>query len=71
MSQTIEAIYEDGVLKPLGKLALSEHEKVEVTVKPLATAAATGGRLPSHEQLKNAASRMPPPIDWFDEESPL
>jgi predicted DNA-binding antitoxin AbrB/MazE fold protein len=71
MSQTIEAIYEDGVLKPLGKLALGEHEKVQVTVEPLAAAVATGGPMPSHEQLKKAASRLPPPAEWFDEESPL
>ena len=30
----VEAIYEDGVLKPAQPLPLSEHEKVEVTVRP-------------------------------------
>lgn len=28
----IEAVYEDGVLRPLGPLALAEHQKVHVTV---------------------------------------
>lgn len=30
---TIEAIYENGVLRPLTPLALQEHERVEVTVQ--------------------------------------
>ena len=32
MSITVEAIYEDGVLKPVQPLPLAEHEKVQVTV---------------------------------------
>ena len=32
MPITIEATYEDGVLKPLRPLPLQEHEKVKVTV---------------------------------------
>jgi predicted DNA-binding antitoxin AbrB/MazE fold protein len=32
MTLTIEAVYEDGVLKPSQPLPLREHEKVEVTV---------------------------------------
>jgi predicted DNA-binding antitoxin AbrB/MazE fold protein len=32
MLKTIEAIYEDGVLKPLQKLQLKEHEKVEIQI---------------------------------------
>jgi predicted DNA-binding antitoxin AbrB/MazE fold protein len=31
---TVEAIYENGVLKPTGPLPLKEHEKVRVTVHP-------------------------------------
>lgn len=30
---TVEAIYEDGVLKPSQALPLTEHEKVQVTVR--------------------------------------
>lgn len=33
MSQTILAIYEDGVLKPLEKLTLGEHQQVQVIVE--------------------------------------
>jgi predicted DNA-binding antitoxin AbrB/MazE fold protein len=32
MAMTIEAIYEDGVLKPAQPLPLKEHEKVQITV---------------------------------------
>jgi predicted DNA-binding antitoxin AbrB/MazE fold protein len=32
MPITIEATYEDGVLKPAGPLPFSEHEKVRVTI---------------------------------------
>ena len=34
MSLTIEAIYENGVLKPAQPLPFREHEKVRVTVQP-------------------------------------
>jgi predicted DNA-binding antitoxin AbrB/MazE fold protein len=33
MAITIEAVYENGVLKPSQPLPLQEHEKVQVTVK--------------------------------------
>ena len=33
MSRNIEAIYEDGVLKPLSPLKLNEHQKVKITVE--------------------------------------
>src|SRR5262245_11690549 len=34
MSLTIEAIYENGVLKPVQPLPLAEHARVQITVKP-------------------------------------
>ena len=34
MTLTVEAIYENGVLKPLQPLPFKEHEKVRITVKP-------------------------------------
>lgn len=34
MTITVDATYEDGVLKPAQPLPLSEHEKVRVTVEP-------------------------------------
>jgi predicted DNA-binding antitoxin AbrB/MazE fold protein len=33
MSNTVEAVYEDGVLNPVRALPLVEHQKVEITVK--------------------------------------
>lgn len=35
MTQTVEAIYEDGVLKPLTPLQLPEHQRVSVTIEDL------------------------------------
>ena len=35
MTQTIEAVYEGGVLKPLTPLQLSEHQRVSVTIEEL------------------------------------
>ena len=37
MTITVDATYEDGVLKPAQPLPLSEHEKVRVTVEPQTT----------------------------------
>ena len=37
MSITVEAVYEDGVLKPVQPLPLKEHEKVAVTVQSAAS----------------------------------
>ena len=34
MSLTVEAIYENGVLRPAQPLPLKEHEKVTVTIHP-------------------------------------
>jgi predicted DNA-binding antitoxin AbrB/MazE fold protein len=34
MAFTVEAVYENGVLKPAEPLPLKEHEKVRVTVQP-------------------------------------
>ncbi len=34
MPLTFEAIYENGVLKPVQPLSLREHEKVHVTIEP-------------------------------------
>jgi len=37
MAFTVEAVYENGVLKPAEPLPLREHEKVSVTVEPALT----------------------------------
>jgi predicted DNA-binding antitoxin AbrB/MazE fold protein len=47
MTLTIEAIYENGVLKPCEPLPLQEHEKVTITVQPaLSLARQTAGMVP-------------------------
>jgi predicted DNA-binding antitoxin AbrB/MazE fold protein len=47
MSFTIEAIYENGVLKPAEPLPLTEHEKVTVTISPaVSLARRTAGMVP-------------------------
>lgn len=39
MPKTIEAIYENGVLKPVGALDLKEHEKVRIVLEKIGSAA--------------------------------
>ena len=34
MALTVEAVYENGALKPAQPLPLEEHEKVRVTIRP-------------------------------------
>ncbi len=34
MSKTIEAVYENGVFKPLKKMTLKEHERVHIKILP-------------------------------------
>jgi len=46
MSITVEATYENGVLKPAQPLPLDEHQKVRVTIEPALTwAERTAGML--------------------------
>ncbi|MEK6546184.1 MAG: antitoxin family protein [Nitrospinota bacterium] len=33
MPKTVEAIYENGVFKPLEKIDLKEHQKIEIFIK--------------------------------------
>jgi predicted DNA-binding antitoxin AbrB/MazE fold protein len=47
MTLTVEAVYENGVLKPDRPLPFKEHEKVQVTVQPhLSRARQTAGMVP-------------------------
>jgi len=47
MTITVEATYENGILKPVGPLPFREHEKVSVTVRPAASLARqTAGMVP-------------------------
>lgn len=34
MNNTITAVYEDGVLKPLERLNLKEHEQIRIRIEP-------------------------------------
>ncbi len=46
MTLTVEAVYENGVLKPTQTLPLKEHEKVRITIEPeLTWAERTAGML--------------------------
>jgi predicted DNA-binding antitoxin AbrB/MazE fold protein len=59
MSITVEAVYEDGVLKPAQPLALNEHERVRLTIEPeISWADRTAGMLKwtgDHETLRRIA----------------
>jgi len=47
MPLTVEAIYENGVLKPAQPLPLQEHEKVQITIQPaISLAKQTAGMVP-------------------------
>lgn len=51
MALTVEAVYENGVLKPAEPLPLKEHEKVRVTVEP--------ARPPIWERIAARAAETP------------
>lgn len=53
MTITVDATYEDGVLKPVQPLPFAEHEKVRLTVEPQAAA---------QDQGKSAGATPQPPI---------
>ena len=59
MPFTVEAIYENGVLKPAQALPLNEHEKVRVTVQPAEQPAA-----PSPEEAERIVRRSYGLIGW-------
>ena len=65
MGQTITAVYENGVLRPLKPLALPEHAQVELDIRPLiAPADAAAQREQVRRALANAgllASTTPVP----------
>ena len=52
MPLTVEAVYENGVLKPAQPLPLKEHEQVRVTVEP--------ARPPIWERLAALTADAPP-----------
>jgi predicted DNA-binding antitoxin AbrB/MazE fold protein len=47
MAITVEAVYENGVLKPTQPLPLKEHDKVTITIQPaISLARQTAGMVP-------------------------
>jgi predicted DNA-binding antitoxin AbrB/MazE fold protein len=72
MVQTLQAVYENGVLRPLEPLALSEHQRVVVTVsdpaeqwldheymEKVTQEVAAMGPAPSLEEVRRALSKIP------------
>lgn len=64
MSQTITAVYENGVLRPLTPLALLEHAQVELDVRPLINPADAAAQ---REQVRRVLAdagvlATPPPL---------
>ena len=70
MAITVEAVYENGVLKPTQPLPLQEHEKVRITVEqgdsPLLRAYGIIGWTGDAETLERIALD----IEFLPEESP-
>ena len=65
MSITVQAVYEDGVLKPAKPLPLEEHQKIQVTVHtPDNWVVKTAGIIPcaDHQLIEWAA--MDPELDF-------
>ena|SRR5947208_1956400 len=65
MTITIDATYEDGVLKPARPLPLSEHAQVRVTVEPQVGAAGPRDQqqeteIPLWEQILSLTRDLPP-----------
>jgi predicted DNA-binding antitoxin AbrB/MazE fold protein len=72
MTKTLQAIYENGVLRPLEPLPLEEHQRVTVTVSDPAERwldreymervkkdAAALGPAPSLEEIRRVLSKIP------------
>src|ERR1039458_1078740 len=65
MNRQVEAVYENGVLRPLEPLPLKEHKKVSVTVSdtedPLTSMIdyAFVDHIPSLEEVRGILSRIP------------
>lgn len=52
MSKVIDAIFENGVFKPLGKVEIKEHERLQIIIKEKeaeSVAMATSGIIPARD----------------------
>jgi predicted DNA-binding antitoxin AbrB/MazE fold protein len=65
MPLTVEAIYENGVLKPVEPLPLKEHEKVRVTIEPAENwVQATAGIIPCADPRLIEWAATDPELDY-------
>ena len=62
MPQTVHAIYENGVLKPLGKLDIPEHRTLEILILeddlPLSLISQVAEQGGSYDFLRDAAEEI-------------
>ena len=70
MSITVEATYEDGVLKPVEPLPFKDHEKVRVTVEPEFSLARTTSGLLGWTGDAETVERIALDPEFSVEESP-
>ncbi len=65
MAISIEAVYENGVLKPLRTLPLREHQQVRITVEePLDWVYRTRGIIPCSDHALIEWAAMDPDVEY-------
>jgi predicted DNA-binding antitoxin AbrB/MazE fold protein len=65
MTLTVEAVYENGVLKPKEPLPLKENEKVRITIEPVVNwVQATAGIIPCADPRLIEWAAMDPELDY-------
>jgi predicted DNA-binding antitoxin AbrB/MazE fold protein len=65
MAITIEAVYENGVFKPLGALPLREHQQVQITVEePVDWVYRTRGIIPCSDSALIQGAAMDPDLEY-------
>ena len=61
MSKVIDAVYENGVFKPLGKVEIKEHERVHLIIEEAESIAmATSGIIPARDSKTVDAIALEP-----------
>lgn len=65
MALTIEAVYENGVLKPIRPLSLREHQQVRITVEdPADWVSRTRGIIPCSDPALIEWAAMDPDLEY-------
>ena len=65
MAITIQAVYENGVLKPLGALYLREQQQVQITLEePVDWVYRTRGIIPCSDQALIEWAAMDPDLEY-------